>query len=248
VDKSSAFRMDPDVPLVVPEVNGEDLIDHMGIVSVPNCSTTQLVMVLKPLNDVNPITRVVVDTYQSVSGTGAAAMTELTEQSGDVLDDRDIKPSAYPHQIAFNLLPHIESFLDTGYTQEEMKMINETRKILHLPDLRISATCVRVPVMVSHGEAVHIEFRYNMSANVVREILSTAPGVIVLDDPDSNLYPMPVCAEGEDEVFVGRIRQDLSSSTGVALWLVSDNLRKGAALNAIQIAEEVLNRDLLRSR
>ena len=248
VDKSSAFRMDPDVPLVVPEVNGGDLDDHNGIVSVPNCSTTQLVMVLNPLNDANPISRVVVDTYQSVSGTGAAAMEELTAQSGQVLSGDDASPSVYPHQIAFNLLPQVESFLPNGYTQEEMKMTNETRKIMHLPDLPISATCVRVPVMVAHAEAAHIEFDESMSPGEAREVLDAAPGVTVLDYPASSLYPMPVDAEGKDDVFVGRIRQDVSKTNSIALWLVSDNLRKGAATNAIQIAEEALRRDLLPAR
>ena len=248
VDKSSAFRMDPDVPLVVPEVNGDDLDDHNGIVSVPNCSTTQLVMVLNPLNDANPISRVVVDTYQSVSGTGAAAVHELTEQSGHVLSGDDTSPSVYPHRIAFNLLPQVESFLPNGYTQEEMKMTNETRKIMHLPDLPISATCVRVPVMVAHAEAAHIEFEQSMSPGEAREVLDAAPGVTVVDDPASSLYPMPVDAEGKDDVFVGRIRQDVSKTNSIALWLVSDNLRKGAATNAIQIAEEALRRDLLPAR
>ena len=248
VDKSSAFRMDPDVPLVVPEVNGDDLEGHNGIVSVPNCSTTQLVMVLKPLNDAVPISRVVVDTYQSVSGTGAAAMEELTAQSGQVLGGDEASPSVYPHRIAFNLLPQIESFLPNGYTQEEMKMTNETRKIMHLPDLPISATCVRVPVMVAHAEAAHIEFEQSMSPGEAREVLDAAPGITVLDDPASSVYPMPVDAEGKDDVFVGRIRQDVSTTNGIALWLVSDNLRKGAATNAIQIAEEALRRDLLPAR
>ena len=248
VDKSSAFRMDPDVPLVVPEVNGDDLEGHNGIVSVPNCSTTQLVMVLKPLNDAVPISRVVVDTYQSVSGTGAAAMEELTAQSGQVLGGDEASPSVYPHRIAFNLLPQIESFLPNGYTQEEMKMTNETRKIMHLPDLPISATCVRVPVMVAHAEAAHIEFEQSISPGEAREVLDAAPGITVLDDPASSVYPMPVDAEGKDDVFVGRIRQDVSTTNGIALWLVSDNLRKGAATNAIQIAEEALRRDLLPAR
>ena len=229
VDKSSAFRMDPDVPLVVPEVNGGDLDDHNGIVSVPNCSTTQLVMVLNPLNDANPISRVVVDTYQSVSGTGAAAMEELTAQSGQVLSGDEARPSVYPHRIAFNVLPQVESFLPNGYTQEEMKMTKETRKIMHLPDLPISATCVRVPVMVAHAEAAHIEFERSISPGEAREVLDAAPGVTVVDDPASSLYPMPVDAEGKDDVFVGRIRQDVSKTNGIALWLVSDNLRKGAA-------------------
>jgi aspartate-semialdehyde dehydrogenase len=245
VDKSAAFRMDPEVPLVVPEVNGDDLLDHRGIVSVPNCSTTPLVMALKPLHDVNPVVRVVVDTYQSVSGTGKAAVDELRTQTPRVLDGRAANPSAYPHQIAFNALPHIEPFNENGYTREELKMLYETRKILHAPDLRVSATCVRVPVMVSHSEAVHVEFTHPISPDEVREILSGFPGVEVVDDPDGDVYPMPVDAEGRDEVFVGRIRRDISHPNGIAMWLVSDNLRKGAALNGLQIAEEALSRGLL---
>ncbi len=246
IDDSSAFRMDPDVALVVPEVNGEDLDDHQGIVSIPNCSTTPLVMALKPLNDAVPIRRVIADTYQSVSGTSAAAMRELNDETGKVLRGEAPEPTSYPHQIAFNVLPHIEPFQDNGYTREEMKVVYETRKILHLPDLAVSATCVRVPVMVGHSEAVHVEFDGPVSAADVREILSTAPGVAVVDDPASNVYPMPIDAEGKDDVLVGRIRNDESHPNGVAMWLSSDNLRKGAGLNAIQIAEEMLARDLLR--
>ena len=245
VDKSSAFRMDPAVPLVVPEVNPEDIALHHGIIASPNCSTAPLVMALKPLNDANPVRRVVADTYQSVSGTGAAAMAELREQTPRVLDGQPADPRAYPHQIAFNVLPHIEDFHNNGYTNEEMKMVHETRKILHLPELAVSATCVRVPVMVSHSEAVHVEFANPIGPSEVREILAGSPGVEVLDDPQSNLYPMPIDASGKDEVFVGRIRRDLSHPNGIAMWIVSDNLRKGAALNALQIAEEVLSRELL---
>ena len=245
IDDSSAFRMEADVPLVVPEVNADDLEGHRGIVSIPNCSTTPLVMVLKALRDINPVSRVVADTYQSVTGTGTAAMEELRTQSTDVLEGRAFQPSAYPHQIAFNALPHIEPFLANGYTREEMKMRDETRKILHDPGLAVSATCVRVPVMVGHSVAAHIEFTHPISAEEVREVLAGCPGVKVLDDPQSDLYPMPIEAAGKDEVFVGRIRQDISHPTGIALWIVSDNLRKGAALNALQIAEEVLARELL---
>ncbi len=245
IDKSAAFRMDPEVPLVVPEVNGDDILDHRGIVSVPNCSTTPMVMALKPLHDVNPVVRVVADTYQSVSGTGKAAMEELRTQTPQVLDGQAASPSAYPHQIAFNTLPHIEPFSESGYTREELKMLYETRKILHAPELRVSATCVRVPVMVSHGEALHVEFTHPIGPGEVREILSGFPGVSVVDEPEEAVYPMPVDAEGRDEVFVGRIRRDMSHPNGIAMWLVSDNLRKGAALNGIQIAEEVLSRGLL---
>lgn len=258
IDDSSVFRMDPSVPLVVPEVNADDLKHHRGIVAIPNCSTTPLVMVLEPLSALSPIRRVIADTYQSVSGTGAAAMRELRDQSARALEEwdgtplspplagqQDGQPRVYPHQIAFNLLPHIEPFQDNGYTREELKMLHESRKILHLPDLLVSATCVRVPVMVCHSEAVHVEFADPVSPEDVREALSRAPGVKVLDDPGSGVYPMPIDATGKDEVFVGRIRRDISHPNGVALWVVSDNLRKGAALNAVQIAEEVLSRELL---
>ena len=259
IDDSSAFRMAPDVPLVVPEVNAHDLEGHHGIVSIPNCSTTPLVMVLEPLMKVAGVRRVVADTYQSVSGTGGAAVEELWTQSAQVLSLRqahgeraragggDITPEVYPHQIAFNALPQVEHFLENGYTNEEMKMLHETRKILHAPDLMVSATCVRVPVAVSHSEAVHIEFDRPITPGEVREVLSGFPGVAVLDDPESSVYPMPIDAEGKDEVFVGRIRRDISHPNGIAMWVVSDNLRKGAALNAIQIAEEVLERKLLAS-
>ena len=245
IDDSSVFRMDPEVALVVPEVNASDLDTNNGIVSIPNCSTTPLVMVLKPLMDVNPVVRVIVDTYQSVSGTGAAAVEELRTQSGQVLEGKSVELRVYPHQIAFNTLPHIEPFLENGYTNEEMKMVNETRKILHDDSIAVSATCVRVPVVVSHSEAIHIEFANPISPGEVREILAAFPGIKILDDPTANVYPMPVNATGKDEVFVGRIRQDVSHPNGIAMWVVSDNLRKGAATNAIQIAEEVLNRNLL---
>ena len=248
VDKSSAFRMDPDVPLVVPEVNADDLDDNRGIISSPNCSTTPLVMALKPLDDANPVTRVVADTYQSVSGAGAAAMDELNAQSGQVLAGEPTEPSQHPHQIAFNVLPHVDEFLDNGYTGEEMKMVYETRKMLHRPDLAVSATCVRVPVTVSHSEAVHVEFEHPISPSEVREILSAAPGMKVLDDPASSVYPMPIDAEGRDAVFAGRIRRDESHPRGIVMWLVCDNLRKGAALNAIQIAEELMRRELLPAK
>ena len=253
IDDSSAFRMNADVPLVVPEVNGADVAQHNGIISIPNCSTTPLVMVLKPLMEVNPVRRVIADTYQSVSGTGAAAVEELRAQSKRMTADdapthADLTPETYPHPIAFNALPHIEPFLDNGYTNEEMKMVNETRKILHAPDIAVSATCVRVPVMLSHSEALHIEFERPISPADVRRILSDFPGVKVVDEPQANVYPMPIDAAGRDEVFVGRIRQDVSHPNGIAMWVVTDNLRKGAATNALQIAEEVLKRGLLPRR
>ena len=245
VDDSSAFRMDPEVPLVVPEVNGGDLEHHHGIVSIPNCSTTPLVMVLDPLSRIAQVRRVIADTYQSVTGTGTAAKEELRVQSGQVLRGETATPSVYPHQIAFNILPHIDAFQENGYTKEEMKMVHETRKILHMPELAVSATCIRVPVMVGHSEAVHIEFSEAIDPDEVREVLSRAPGIRVVDDPESNVYPMPIDAEGIDDVLVGRIRRDASHPRGIAMWLSCDNLRKGAALNAIQIAEEVISRELL---
>lgn len=246
IDKSSAFRMDPTVPLVVPEINPGDLHDHHGIIASPNCTTTPMVMALKPLNEANPAKRIVAASYQSVTGTGASAGEELLAQSRDVLDGKNASMDVYPHQIAFNVLPHVEEFLENGYTTEEMKMQNETRKILHAPDLKVSTTCVRVPVMVSHAEAINVEFTDPISPGEVREILSTMPGVRVVDDPQANVYPMPVQSEGEDDVFVGRIRKDISLDNGIAMWLTCDNLRKGAALNAIQIAEEMLARNLLQ--
>lgn len=245
IDDSSAFRMQGNVPLVVPEVNGDDLDYHEGIVSIPNCTTTPLVMALKPLHEQNAVRRVIAATYQSVTGTGAAAAQELRDQSGDILAGKEANAEVYPHQIAFSVLPHVEPFWDNGYTNEEMKMQNETRKIMHAPDIRVSSTCVRVPVVVSHSEAVNVEFSDAISPGEVREILAGAPGIRVVDDPGSNVYPTPIEAEGQDDVFVGRIREDIALDNGIAMWLSCDNLRKGAALNSLQIAEEILERDLL---
>jgi len=247
IDNSSAFRMEPKVPLVVPEVNPEDIKSHGGIIANPNCSTIQLVVALFPLHKVNPIKRIVVSTYQSVSGTGAAAMEELTTQAKLVLEGQNVVPHVYPHQIGFNLLPEIDVFLDSGYTKEEWKMAEETRKIMHAPDIAVSATCVRVPVFIAHSEAVNIEFTDPMSPEDARQILSKAQGIKVLDDPSVSLYPMPWLAVGTDDVYVGRIRLDASHPRGLVMWVVSDNLRKGAALNAVQIAEEAAKREWLRS-
>ncbi len=246
VDNSSAFRMEPKVPLVVPEINPEDIKLHEGIVANPNCSTIQMVVALYPLHKVNHIKRIVASTYQAVSGTGAAAMEELTTQSKLVLEGQNVVPHVYPHQIGFNLLPEIDVFLDNGYTKEEWKMVEETRKIMHAPDIAISATCVRVPVFIGHSEAVSIEFTDPMSPEEARQILARAPGVKVLDDPSVSLYPMPWLAAGSDDVYVGRIRADASQSKGLVMWVVSDNLRKGAALNAVQIAEEAAQRDWVK--
>lgn len=237
IDNSSAFRMEDDVPLVVPEVNPREAFRHKGIIANPNCSTIQMVVVLKPLHDRVPLKRVVVSTYQSVSGTGRDAVEELKVQCRDVLEGREPAAEVYPHPIAFNCLPHIDVFLPNGYTREEMKMVNETRKIMGLPDLPVSATTVRVPVFVGHSESVNVEFEKPLPAAEARKILDTAPGVEVIDDPEDDRYPLPVHAEGRDPCYVGRIREDLSCPRALNLWIVSDNLRKGAALNAVQIAE-----------
>ena len=246
VDNSSAFRMEPKVPLVVPEVNPEDIKLHKGIIANPNCSTIQMVVALNPLHKVNPIKRVVAVTYQAVSGTGSAAVEELTEQSKQVLEGQNTVPHVYPHQIAFNILPEIDVFLDNDYTKEEWKMVEETRKIMHAPDIAISAVCVRVPVFIGHSEALHIEFYQPMAADDAKRILAQAPGVKVLDDPAISLYPQPWSAAGTDDVFVGRIHRDASHPNGLVMWVVADNIRKGAALNTVQIAEELIKRDWLR--
>ncbi len=245
VDNSSAFRMEPSVPLVVPEVNAEDIRRHQGIIANPNCSTIQMVVALYPLHQVNPIKRIVATTFQSVSGTGAAAVDELTTQSRQVLDSEDVTPHVYPHQIAFNVLPEIDVFLDNAYTKEEWKMVEETRKIMHAETMAITATCVRVPVFIGHSEAVTIELSQPMAPDEARHILAQAPGVKLLDDTAISLYPQPWSAAGSDDVFVGRIRRDASHPNGLVMWVVADNLRKGAALNAIQIAEEAINRGWL---
>jgi len=242
IDNSSAFRMTPNVPLVVPEVNPEDIKWHKGIIANPNCSTIQMVVALYPLHRVNPIKRIIVDSYQAVSGTGSAAVEELTTQAKQVLGGQNTIPHVYPHQIAFNVLPEIDVFLDNGYTMEEWKLVEETRKIMHADNIAISATCVRVPVFTGHSEAIHIEFSQPMSPDEARRILAQAPGVRVLDDPAISLYPQPWSAAGTDEVFVGRIRRDASHANGLTMWVVADNLRKGAALNTVQIAEELIKR------
>jgi len=240
VDNSSQWRMDPEVPLVVPEVNPHDLKWHKGIITNPNCSTIQMVVVLKPLHDSARIKRVVVTTFQSVSGTGQKAMDELLQQTTALLNFKEIKCNVYPYQIAFNVIPHIDKFLENGYTKEEMKMVNETKKILGDTSIRITATTVRVPVFRSHSESLNIETEKKLTADEVRAILSEAPGVIVYDAPDKNIYPLPIDAAGKDETYVGRIREDESIENGINMWIVADNLRKGAALNAVQIAEKLI--------
>ena len=246
IDNSSAFRMEATVPLVVPEVNPEDIKQHRGIIANPNCSTIQMVVALYPLHRINPIKRIIVDTYQAVSGVGgSAAIDELTVQAKQVLDGQETVPHVFPHQIAFNMLPEIDVFMDNGYTKEEWKLLEETRKIMHADDIAVSATCVRVPVITGHSEAVHVEFSHAMPHEDTRRILAQAPGVKLLDDPVISLYPQPWSAVGTDDVFVGRIRQDASNARGLVMWIVADNLRKGAALNAVQIAEEMIKRDWL---
>lgn len=248
IDNSAAWRMEPDVPLVVPEVNPEDIEWHSGIIANPNCSTIQMVVALYPLHKVNPIKRIVVSTYQSVSGTGAAAIEELNVQSKQVLEGQKTIPHVYPHQIAFNVLPEIDVFLDDGYTREEWKMEEETKKIMHTGGIALSATCVRVPVLIGHSEAVWVEFSSPMMPDDVERILVGAPGVKILDDNAISLYPHAWMAAGSDEVFVGRIRRDTSHPNGLVMWVVADNLRKGAALNAVQIAEEMVKRDWIKPR
>ena len=246
IDKGSIFRMDPTIPLVVPEVNADDIEWHPGIVSTPNCTSTPRVMVLDALRSLSPITAVTVATYQSVTGTGVAANEELLEQSRAALAGENYVPQVYPHPIAFNVLPHIDDFLEDGYTKEEQKMLNESRKILHDDSLRVSATCVRVPVEISHSESVQIEFESNVDVLDAERVLSDYDGMIVVDDPSKNEYPMPLSAAGRDEVLVGRIRKDTAHENGIALWLACDNLRKGAALNALQIMDEALRRDAFK--
>ena len=245
VDNTSAFRMDEDVPLVVPEVNANRILQHNGVIANPNCSTIQLVLVLKPIHDAVKIKRVVVSTYQAVSGAGYNALMELKNETEHILSEKseEFNRSIFPHQIAFNALPQLpqsDAFLENGYTDEEMKMINETKKILEDSSFRITTTTVRVPVFRGHSESVNIETEVPLSANQARDLLSKAEGVVVLDDPSKQLYPLATDAAGKDDTFVGRIREDSSVENGLNMWVVSDNLLKGAALNAVQIAEKLL--------
>jgi aspartate-semialdehyde dehydrogenase len=248
VDNSSAWRMDPACPLVVPEVNPQDLDWHKGIIANPNCSTIQMVVALKPLHDAARIKRIVVSTYQAVSGTGQKAIDELANQVQLMFNGRvdEIEPKVYPYRIAFNCLPQIDVFLDNGYTKEEMKMVNETKKIMGDDGIKVTATCVRVPVFYGHSESVNIETERKLTADEARIILAQAPGVTVVDHPKEKLYPMAIDAAGEDDTYVGRIREDDTVENGLNLWIVSDNLRKGAALNAVQIAEALAERGLVR--
>lgn len=247
IDNSSAFRMDADVPLVVPEVNPGDLAQAKGrnLVANPNCSTIQMVVALKPLHDAVGIERVVVSTYQSVSGKGQKGILELEKQTSDLMNARETEAVAFAHRIAFNVVPHIDDFLENGYTKEEMKMVNETRKIMGDSTIRVTATTVRVPVYFGHAESVNVTTRKKITADEARELLRKAPGIKVLDDPKNNLYPMPMLAAGDSYTHVGRIREDLSQDNGLELFVCADNVRKGAALNAVQIAELLVQQGLV---
>ncbi|OPY82006.1 MAG: Aspartate-semialdehyde dehydrogenase [Syntrophorhabdus sp. PtaU1.Bin153] len=246
IDNTSAFRMVPDIPLVVPEVNEHAIkfYKNKGIIANPNCSTIQMVVVLKPLHDAARIKRVVVSTYQAVSGTGKEAIYELEQQVLAIYNNKPLEKKVYPYQIAFNCLPHIDSFLESGYTKEEMKMVNETKKIMEDDSIQVTATTVRVPVFYGHSESVNVEFEKDLSPDAARKLLKKAPGVKVVDDPAKNKYPLAIDAAGKDDTFVGRIRRDESIAHGLNMWIVADNIRKGAALNAVQIAEVLIEKYL----
>ena len=242
VDNSSAFRMDAEVPLVIPEINPEKIKDNKGIIANPNCSTIIAIVPVWPLHKANPVKRMVVSTYQAASGAGYPAMLELENQSRDILDGKEAKCEVFPYQIAFNVFCHNSPLKPNGYNEEEMKLVNETRKIFDCPDIAITCTCVRVPVYRAHSESINLEFTDPITPEQVRDLLSTAPGVTLLDDRENNRFPMPIDASDKDDIFVGRIRQDesLPDNRGINLWVCGDQLRKGAALNAVQIAEKLL--------
>ena len=240
VDNTSAFRMDENIPLVVPEVNEKDLHDHQGIIANPNCSTIQMVAALEPLRQAYGMKKVIVSTYQAVSGAGHEAIDELYSQTQAILNKEDVTPEVMPYQIAFNAIPQIDKFQDNGFTFEEMKMINETKKIMHMPELEVAATCVRLPIETGHSESVYVELESNdATVDDIKSILKDAPGITLQDDPSQQIYPMPADAVGKNDVFVGRIRKDLDRPNGFHLWIVSDNLLKGAAWNSVQIAESL---------
>ncbi|MGB3345883.1 MAG: aspartate-semialdehyde dehydrogenase [Candidatus Humimicrobiia bacterium] len=243
IDNSSAFRMDKDVSLVVPEVNPQDVLGHKGIIANPNCSTIVMVVAINPIHKISKIKRIVASTYQAVSGTGRKAIEELKKQSRAVLNSKEVKSEVYPVQIAFNILPHIDDFYEDGYTKEEMKMVHETHKIIGDNSIKITTTSVRVPVFTSHSLSVNLELESKLTREDVREILSKAPGVKVMDDPENLIYPTTLDSSGNDLVYVGRIREDNSVENGINLWIVSDQLRKGAATNAIQIAEILIEKN-----
>ncbi|MFO7822103.1 MAG: aspartate-semialdehyde dehydrogenase [Lentisphaeria bacterium] len=241
IDNSSAFRMDPDVPLVVPEVNPEDTFQHKGIIANPNCTTIIMLVALKPLHDISPIKRIIVSTYQSASGAGAKAMEELTIQAEEVLAGKEPTKAVLPHQIAFNLFSHNSAIQENGYCQEEMKMVNETRKMMHNPRIQICATTVRVPVLRAHAESINIEQERHVSLKEAMAALENAPGLKVVHQPGENYFPMPIDATGKEEIFIGRVREDSSCKNGLAMFVCGDQLLKGAALNAVQIAEQLVN-------
>ncbi|MCQ6280147.1 aspartate-semialdehyde dehydrogenase [Bacillus sp. EB600] len=256
IDNTSAFRMDPDTPLVVPEVNEDDLHKHNGIIANPNCSTIQMVVALEPVRQKYGLNKVLVSTYQAVSGAGAVAIQELKEQTKAIVNEESFEPKILPvkgakkhYQIAFNAIPQIDVFQENGFTYEEMKMINETKKIMHLPELAVAATCVRLPVAVGHSESVYFEVEQEgVSASEIKTLLSDAPGIVLQDDPENQIYPMPANCVGSNDVFVGRIRKDLDEERGFHMWVVSDNLLKGAAWNSVQIAESLLKLGLVKVR
>lgn len=246
IDNSSAYRMDPKVPLVVPEVNPEDVMWHKGIIANPNCSTIQMVVALKPIHTAAKIKRVVVSTYQAVSGAGLEAIEELSAQTAAVQKGEEYPPQVFAHPIAFNLIPHIDVFADMDYTKEEWKMVNETQKILHDDTIKVTATTIRVPVFRSHSESINIETEKKLSAPDAKKVLAAAPGIVVLDSPEKSVYPMPLYSSDKDEVFVGRIREDNSIENGLNIWVVADQIRKGAATNAVQIAELLIKYDCVK--
>ncbi len=256
IDNTSAYRMDANVPLVVPEVNEEDVRNHSGIIANPNCSTIQMVVALEPIRKAYGLNKVIVSTYQAVSGSGAAAIKELEEQSSAILNNEDFSPEVLPvksdkkhYQIAFNAIPQIDKFQENGYTFEEMKMINETKKIMHQDDLAVAATCVRIPVVTGHSESLYIEVeKEGATVADIKALLKDAPGIVLQDSPEEQLYPMPADCVGKNDVFVGRIRKDLDNDKGFHLWVVSDNLLKGAAWNSVQIAESLLKLKLVQTR
>ncbi|MEW5705659.1 MAG: aspartate-semialdehyde dehydrogenase [Actinomycetota bacterium] len=240
VDNSSAFRMDDEVPLVVPEVNPHDIKKHQGIIANPNCTTIIMLVALKPLHDYGKVKRVVVSSYQSASGAGARGMSELISQTKQFAEGKEINVEFFAYQLLFNLIPHIDVFQDNGYTKEEMKMVNETRKIMGDPNIMVSPTCVRVPVIRAHSESINVETEKKITAEKAHELFAAAPGLQVIDDPANKKYPMPLFASGKDDCFVGRIREDISQVNGLNFWVVGDQIRKGAALNAVQIAEKLV--------
>lgn len=249
VDNTSAFRMDENTPLVVPEVNEKDLHDHQGIIANPNCSTIQMVAALEPLRQAYGMKKVIVSTYQAVSGAGHEAIDELYSQSQAILNKEDVKPEVMPYQIAFNAIPQIDKFQDNGFTFEEMKMINETKKIMHMPELSVAATCVRLPVETGHSESVYFEVEtQGLSAEDIKSKLSGAPGVVLQDQPEEQIYPMPADCVGKKEIFVGRVRKDLDEDTGFHMWVVADNLLKGAAWNSVQIAETLIDMEIVKEK